>query len=238
MFETALLSNRRQGRRSAVLAAAIGTHIALLAGVVLAQYWKIDALPEPTVIDEVLHVGLETPPLAAASAPKPQQQHDSTPPAPAAPTAPAVAQPAAVPADLPPATTDAPQSQDLGPVSSAPPGTGLRGDQVGDDVNFSLGDSGPIEIGAGITPPEALTRVSPLYTEAARRTRVQGPVVLEAVIDTEGNVVRVKVIKALPFGLDDNAVAAVKGWKFRPAHDQHGRAVAVYFRLTVYYHLS
>ena len=243
MFETALLSQRRPNRRTSVFVAAIGAHAVLLGGVVAAQYWKVDAVVEPQVND-VFHVALPVPPLEKAAetkkaaTPPPPQKADVMPPTltpPAAP--PADTQPTDVPDVIP--TTPAAGSDIATELPQS--GSGSNGSQ--DGVPFAIGDGGgdndgPIQIGQGITPPVTLTRVSPLYTESARRARIEGVMILEAVIDRQGNVGEIKVLKGLGFGLDENAVSAVARWKFRPAHAGDGRAVAVYFRLTVDYHLN
>jgi protein TonB len=75
----------------------------------------------------------------------------------------------------------------------------------------------PMRLGAGVLPPEPLSRVEPRYTETARRLRVQGLVILEAIIDAEGQVTDVKVLRGLPAGLDQQAVQAVQQWRYKPA---------------------
>ena len=87
-------------------------------------------------------------------------------------------------------------------------------------------------VGGEVTPPVVVSRVAPEYTETARRARVNGIVILEAVIDRQGNVVDTRVLKGLPMGLDRAATDAVSQWKFRPA-TRHGEPVDVYFILTV-----
>jgi protein TonB len=82
-----------------------------------------------------------------------------------------------------------------------------------------------------------INKVNPVYTEAARRARIQGVVIVEAIIDKQGNVTNVRVLKALPMGLDQAAVDAVKKWRFRPA-TLNGRPVNVYFVLTVNFQLQ
>ena len=242
MFETALLSQRRQSRRTSVFVAAIGAHAVLLGGVVAAQYWKVDAVVEPQ-INDVFRVSLPMPPLEKAQVQKkaatpPPQKHDVVPPALTPPSEPpANTQPTTVPDIIPPAP---PSAGDDTPSEAPQNGNGSNGSQNG--VPFAIGSGGdsdgPIQIGQGIAPPLTLTRVSPLYTESARRARIQGVVILEAVIDREGNVGEVKVLKGLGFGLDENAANAVARWKFKPARTGDGRAVSVYFRLTVDYHLN
>ena len=82
-----------------------------------------------------------------------------------------------------------------------------------------------------------LARVQPAYTEIARRARIQGIVVVETIIDTQGSVTDVRVLKSLPMGLSESAVDAVKQWRFRPATLDR-RPVSVYFTLTVKFDLQ
>jgi TonB family protein len=65
-----------------------------------------------------------------------------------------------------------------------------------------------------------LSKVTPQYTEAAKKAGIQGNVLLEVEILKDGNVGSVVVKQSLdksPGGLDEAAVAAVKQWKFTPA---------------------
>jgi TonB family protein len=101
---------------------------------------------------------------------------------------------------------------------------------------YGLGQE-PMWVGEGVTPPQKVYSPQPRYTEEARQARIQGVVILQAVIDAEGNVSNVKVIKGLPEGLDASAVETVKQWKFKPA--QHaGKPVPVFFNLTVSFSLQ
>ncbi len=97
--------------------------------------------------------------------------------------------------------------------------------------------TGPIRVGGDVKPPEKVVFPSPQYTEIARKARIQGVVIVEAIIDKEGNVTNVKVLKGLPMGLDQSAVDAVKRWKFRPA-TLNGKPVAVIYNLTVNFQLQ
>src|SRR5918999_3044933 len=60
----------------------------------------------------------------------------------------------------------------------------------------------PYRVGNGITAPERISGAPPVYTEMARRARVMGTVIVEAIIDERGDVTNVRVLKGLPMGLD------------------------------------
>lgn len=90
----------------------------------------------------------------------------------------------------------------------------------------------PYRVGDQVTRPEKIAGVPPIYTEEARKAGVTGVVILEAIIDERGDVVNLKVLKGLPKGLDQAALDAVKGWKFKPA-TLEGKPVKVYYTLTV-----
>ncbi|MGK2858383.1 MAG: energy transducer TonB, partial [Thermoanaerobaculia bacterium] len=116
---------------------------------------------------------------------------------------------------------------------------GVIGGVVGGVLGGTLGGVGdqPLRVGGNVKPPEVVFRVEPNYTEGARRARVQGVVILEAIIDANGNVSEVRVLKPLAEGLGDEAVKAVRQWKFRPG-TQNGRPVPVIFSLTVNFRLQ
>jgi len=75
---------------------------------------------------------------------------------------------------------------------------------------------GPYVVSADITPPTVLSRVEPQYSEEARRARCHGTVALEAVVKRDGTVDILRVVRGLGFGLDENAVQALKQWRFKP----------------------
>lgn len=72
--------------------------------------------------------------------------------------------------------------------------------------------------GKGVTFPKVISEAKPSYTADAMRAKVQGLVALEAVVLTDGTVGEIRIKRSLDrrFGLDDEAVAAVKKWRFAP----------------------
>jgi TonB family protein len=73
----------------------------------------------------------------------------------------------------------------------------------------------PLRVGEEIKSPKLIRHVEPVYPEAAHQARVEGIVILEAVIDVQGNVKDVKILRSIPL-LDQAAIDAVKQWKYEP----------------------
>ena len=82
--------------------------------------------------------------------------------------------------------------------------------------------------GAEVSAPRLLKDARPKYTAAALDAGIQGVVLMEAVVGTEGTISDVRVKQSLDqkHGLDDEAVRAVKTWRFEPGQ-RDGKAVPV-----------
>ena len=80
--------------------------------------------------------------------------------------------------------------------------------------------------------PTIVKRVEPVYTDEARAARIEGDVVLEILIITDGTVSVQRLIRGLGYGLDESARTAVEQWVFRP-RTVNGRAVDATIRFTV-----
>ena len=103
------------------------------------------------------------------------------------------------------------------------PGSGLR-----DGSGVGSGDGPFIDGAPGLTSPLLISDRRPEYTQEAMRARVQGTVLLEAVVLPDGSVGAVRVLRMMKpsLGLDGKAVEAVRAWRFRPG-TYGGRAVPV-----------
>ena len=120
-----------------------------------------------------------------------------------------------------------------------PDGGGIGGDGTGPGTG--PGDDTVYEEGrSDITPPvQRPTRAFPRYPELARKAGVEGTVVLLIVIDREGRVGEIEVLRAPDprFGFDLAAIEAVKQWRYQPAL-LAGRPVAVQASVTIEFTIS
>lgn len=85
------------------------------------------------------------------------------------------------------------------------------------------------------TLPQAEHREPSLYPEDARRQRISGTVIVQALVDTEGRVRDTRVSRSIP-ALDAAAVTAVWKWRFKPA-TFGGEPVAVWVAVPVKFSL-
>ena len=79
-------------------------------------------------------------------------------------------------------------------------------------------------------------RVQPAYPPLARQARIQGPVVLRAVINRDGAIENLQVISGHPM-LAPAAVEAVRQWRYRPYY-LNNSPVEVETQVTVNFVLS
>jgi protein TonB len=94
----------------------------------------------------------------------------------------------------------------------------------------------PARIGGEIKPPERLTYVPPVYPVEAQQAKVSGVVIIQAIIDENGDVAMAKILKGVPL-LDAAALDAVNQWKYVPTK-VNGIPVPVVMTVTVTFTLS
>jgi TonB family protein len=137
-------------------------------------------------------------------------------------------------------TPDNPGSR--GPGAGGGVGTG-SGTGIGEGDGPGVGPGsgggtggGPYRPGSGIEPPRLLREIRADYTEEARRRGVQGEVLLEIVVRRDGSVGDVRLMQGLGYGLDRQAIDAVRQWRFAPAR-RFGSPVDVLVEVAVEFRL-
>jgi protein TonB len=110
------------------------------------------------------------------------------------------------------------------------------------------GGLGPVEGGGtgggafragvnGVGVPVCLYCPIPQYSDEARKAKYQGTVVLQVTITTDGRAINISVVKGPGLGLEEKAIEAVKGWKFKPAVGPGGKPVATIVPIEVTFRL-
>jgi TonB family protein len=110
-----------------------------------------------------------------------------------------------------------------GPGSGGGVGTGVgtgigsgRGPGLGAGTGGGTG-GGLYRPGGAVSGPRLIQEVKPKYTSEALRNRVQGTVVLEVIVRSDGCASQIRIVRSLDRGgLDEEAVAAVAQWRFEP----------------------
>ena len=222
------------GRRLSALPISVFVHVLVVLGLVVIPLLATDILPQPPI--EVLEWMPAPPappnppppsrPRAAAAAVPQQNPH----------AAPSEAPSHILPEDgidrsLPP--LDVPS--DVGVVSGGVEG----GAGIGTVVAEAPPPRAPEIVratGGKIKEPQRLAYVAPVYPEAARFAKVEGTVILEAVIAPDGSVRDLKVLRSQPL-LDEAALAAVRQWRYTPTL-LNGVPVAVVMTVTVTFRLQ
>jgi protein TonB len=96
--------------------------------------------------------------------------------------------------------------------------------------------TGPVRVGGQIKAPAKLSNAAPVYPPMAKQARVEGTVILEATINSQGRVTDVKVLRGIPL-LDNAAIDAVRQWQYSPTR-LNGTPVPVIMTVTVNFRLS
>ncbi len=125
-----------------------------------------------------------------------------------------------------PGAIDAPSASTLSQGSGSGGGSGTgTGSGIGPGTGSGLGPGsgggtggGAYRLGSGVLTPVLLREVKPQYTSDAMRAKIQGTVLVECVVNKDGTVGEVQVVRSLDsvFGLDQEAIKAARQWRFRP----------------------
>ena len=100
----------------------------------------------------------------------------------------------------------------------------------------SVAPAAPQRIGAGTSVPVPLYKIEPEYSVPARQAKIQGSVVLSMVVDASGLTRQISVLRPLGMGLDQQAMAAVSQWRFKPGM-KDGKPVNIRTKVEVNFRL-
>ena len=182
--------------------------------------------------------------------------------APPLPASPANLPPRAVPASmhvqpmllepLLTAPSRIPQHVSMTPDSGLAPanvdsGLGRTGSGSNSDLFSALGPpasavvkpeppKGPVHVSSGVATGQLLTPIQPVYPAIARQARIQGTVVVQAVISTSGTIEQLRIVSGPPM-LQGAATEAIQRARYRPFM-LNGQPVAVETTISVVFTLS
>jgi TonB family protein len=131
------------------------------------------------------------------------------------------------------ATPSSPQSQlpsgQGGEPSSTPVGTGTTRSAL-----FKVcGTKNPPPCA---TPPRAIKSPDPKYSKEARKKKIEGITLLWLIVGADGLPRDIRVARSVGYGLDEEAIKAVKKWRFKPG-TMDGKPVAVMVNVEVTFRL-
>jgi protein TonB len=92
-----------------------------------------------------------------------------------------------------------------------------------------------LKVSSGVAEGLKTHSVNPKYPREARDKGTQGDVILQATIDTKGNVTNLNAVKGDPI-LADASIEAVKQWKYRP-YMLNGEPVEVETTIKIQFHM-
>jgi protein TonB len=224
--------------RAWTLGVSVVFHFSVISGVVVAPLFATGELPEPPrAAPEYLRVTASLPPEP------PALRRPDTPVAPSPAAAPLTPQAEILP-ETPAVTAPAPGPSpiDVGePAGDSAgngfvPGSVVSGNQLPEPPVSSAARKEPVRVGGEIRAPQRISGAAPRYPSIAQASRVQGVVILEAVIGEDGAVQNVRVLRSMPL-LDAAAVEAVRQWRFTPTL-LNGQPVPIVMTVTVSFTLN
>jgi TonB family protein len=229
----------------------MGVSVAIHAGFLLLIVFVLAVTPKDTLnnlqnqVIKMVYLEQPGPGGGGGGSPQPAPPKQMSIPPHKTPDIPVVPPPVVPPPVAPPPMRNAPvvtpdanliQANGASSVSLAAYGGGGRGGGIGSGNGNGVGPGegggfggGAFRPGNGINGPSVLKKVNPAYTAEAMRNKITGLATVEAVVQADGTVGQVRIVKSLDktYGLDEAALAAAKQWLFIPAVDRDGKKVPV-----------
>jgi len=221
-------------RRASLIPVSIAVHAVALSALVIAPILADGDLPEPARAMPI-YVEVKVPTL-----PPLPPRHDPAPPRTSpTPSSNPDAAPLVMPDRITPERVESdvqsePSLEEVGFGRTGVVGT-VPGAVVSNYLPAPPTPRGPVRISDGIRAPRKIKDVPPRYPVLAQQARVQGTVIVEAVIGVDGRVKETRVLQSVSL-LDHAALEAVNQWVFSPTL-LNGEPVPVVMTVTVEFRL-
>jgi protein TonB len=112
------------------------------------------------------------------------------------------------------------------------------GDGMGDDDGKGAGSGDDYGNYANVVSQAACLHCpEPPYTDEARKAKLQGNVTLRVLIGADGRAARIQLVQGLGLGLDEQALQAVRSWRFAPARDARRQPVPTWVTIETRFQL-
>jgi periplasmic protein TonB len=239
MFDDVLLDHAHgiQSQRGVSALVSFTLEAAIVAFVVIAPLLITHSLPLPE-----LSTTLIAPPPPAPPPPPAAATH-----APVVKASPVQLSELRTPAQIPKTINTAPEAATPAPPTAGVPGGiaggvagGTPGGVLGGILNSGTAPPPPklerVKVSQGVTQGLLIHKVEPQYPPLAKQARIQGTVVLNAIISKQGAIQNLKVISGSPM-LVPAAIQAVRQWRYKP-YVLNGNPVEVETSVTVNFNLS
>jgi len=194
------------GRKWYTVPLSLAAHVAAIVPLAFATLMATDTLP---AVREYIAIAPDTaiPPEPPPPPPSTRREPEPRPNPDAAPTeAPDRIAPEPV---IPPDVAD---PVEIGVPGGVPGGSFVSGETPPAPPPPSVPQE-PVLVGGNVRPPVKVRHVAPVYPTIAQSARVQGTVILQAIIAPDGKVQDVKVLHSIPL-LDQAAIDAVRQWQY------------------------
>jgi TonB family protein len=243
------MGKRNNGKRWLTVQVAAIVHGGIIAALAAASFWYSDAMTLPAQSQPITGVffaeSLPSPPPALGA------HHHTAAPNPAANASEPVQQVTQeniVPegTDYVPSSNQFTDPNNFGDLPEGDPNGVKGGVQNGDGGGglglggTAIGIDGPIKpenfIELHVEQPVVIRKIDPLYPAPLLHIHKEGVAVLQALITANGDVQKIEILKSDHPLFSQSAINAVGQWKYRPAK-LRGKPVAVYFTVTVMFHI-
>jgi protein TonB len=255
-YATTRPAQRMDSSRVATATISLAVHVGVIVAIVVPALFATSALPTPPAMMAFVAEAVPPPPPPPTPPPPAQEIKKQTPTASKTRQITPVEQRISPP--VPPAPTEAPTgiSEETGLETNAGatstvaagfeggiPGT-IAGGVIG-GIERVLPPAPPppvrtlkpaVRVGGQLTPPRLIHRVPPEYPLAAQHAQIEGIVILEATVDTDGHVESVRVLRSHSV-LDRAAMDAVSQWEYEPLV-LNGEPFPFVLTVTVSFHLD